>query len=187
LDFRGIHLLNPHAPSGRADLAGEIPGLKTRRLSIGFTILEVCVVLFIVAVIFVVAVPPAAHLLDEEKLQKPIRELQRFAKTARRDAMLEDRAYEVLLLNNSYMLRPVSKEVGEADNHMSYELPADVTFAIKRLADRDFAKHADARWIFSPNGLCEPLTILFQRGTDWVRFRVDPLTASFQTEESYIQ
>jgi prepilin-type N-terminal cleavage/methylation domain-containing protein len=39
----------------------------------GFTILEVCVVLFIVAVIFVVAVPPAAHLLDEEKLQKPIR------------------------------------------------------------------------------------------------------------------
>jgi len=43
------------------------------RRSCGFTILEVCVVLFIVAVIFVVAVPPAAHLLDEEKLQRPIR------------------------------------------------------------------------------------------------------------------
>jgi prepilin-type N-terminal cleavage/methylation domain-containing protein len=186
LDLRGINLLKRHAPSGQAHLAGEIPGVKNRALR-GFTILEVCVVLFIVAVIFVVAVPPAAHLLDEEKLQKPIRELQRFARTARRDAMLEDRAYEVLLLNDSYVLRPVSNDAGETNNRMNYELPADITFAIKRLTDRDFARHADARWIFSPNGLCEPLTFLFQRGTDWVRLRVDPLTATVQTEESYIQ
>jgi len=156
--------------------------------SSGFTILEVCVVLFILAVIFVVAVPPTAHLLDEEKLQRPIRELQSFARTARRDAMLEGRPYEVLLLNDSYLLRPVSENTGETEARiLSYELPVDVTFAIKRLSDRDFARHADARWIFSPNGLCEPLTFRFERGSDWIRFRVDPLTATVQTEESYIQ
>jgi len=33
----------------------------------GFTMLEVCVVLFIVALLFVVTVPVASHLLDEEK------------------------------------------------------------------------------------------------------------------------
>src|SRR5262249_2223398 len=88
----------------------------------GFTILEVCVVLFIIAVIFVVAVPPAAHLLDEEKLQKPIRELQTFARTARRDAMVEDRSYEVLLLNDSYILRPVQKDTSGTDSRMRYEL-----------------------------------------------------------------
>ena len=143
--------------------------------------------LFIIAVIFVVAVPPAAHLLDEEKLQKPIRELQAFARTARRDAMLEDRPYEVLLFNDGYILRPVQKDAGGADARMKYELPADITFAIKRLTDHGFARRADARWVFSPNGLCEPLTFLFQRGSDWIRFRVDPLTATFETEESYIQ
>jgi len=163
-------------------------GADGGRRSSGFTILEVCVVLFIVAVIFVVAVPPAAHLLDEEKLQQPIRELQTFARTARRDAMLQDRAYEVLLLNDSYLLRPVSEAAGATDGHtQSYELPPDVRFSIKRLSDRDFARHADARWIFSPNGLCEPLTFRFERGSDWIRFRVDPLTATVQTEESYIQ
>ncbi len=73
----------------------------------GFTMLEVCVVLFIIAVLFVVTVPVASHLLDEEKLQAPIRELQAFARTARRDAMMEDHSYEVLLLNDSYVLRPV--------------------------------------------------------------------------------
>lgn len=143
--------------------------------------------LFIIAVIFVVAVPPATHLLDEEKLQRPIRELQTFARTARRDAMLEDRAYEVLLLNDSYILRPVQKGADGTDTRMRYELPADITFEIKRLSDHDFAKHEEARWIFSSNGLCEPLTFLFQRGSDWIRFHVDPLTATFQTEESYIR
>src|SRR6202161_3277950 len=80
-----------------------------------FTILEVCVVLFIIAVMFAVAVPTASHLLDEEKLQGPIRELQTFARTARRDAMMEDRPYVVLLLNDSYILRPadVSKDSGQ--------------------------------------------------------------------------
>jgi hypothetical protein len=94
----------------------------------------------------------------------------------------------VLLLNDSYLLRPVSENTGETEARiLSYELPVDVTFAIKRLSDRDFARHADARWIFSPNGLCEPLTFRFERGSDWIRFRVDPLTATVQTEESYIQ
>ena len=69
--------------------------------------LEVCVVLFIIAVLFVVTMPVASRLLDEEKLQGPIRELQTFARTARRDAMMEDHSYEVLLLNDSYVLRPV--------------------------------------------------------------------------------
>ena len=101
--------------------------------------------------------------------------------------MLEDRTYEVLLLNDAYILRPVQRDAGGADARMRYELPADITFVIKRLSDHDFAKQADARWVFSPNGLCEPLTFLFQRGSDWIRFRVDPLTATLQTEESYIR
>jgi type II secretory pathway pseudopilin PulG len=153
----------------------------------GFTILEVCVVLFIVAVIFIVAVPPAAHLLDEEKLQGPIRELQTFARTARRNAIMEDRTYEVLLLNDSYLLRPVDNGKDSGRRPITYDLPADVTFAIKRLGDREFLKQTDASWLFSPNGLCEPMKFLFQRNGDWVRFRVDPLTGTLQNEESFIQ
>jgi type II secretory pathway pseudopilin PulG len=152
-----------------------------------FTILEVCVVLFIIAVMFAVAVPTASHLLDEEKLQGPIRELQTFARTARRDAMMEDRPYVVLLLNDSYVLRPLDVSKDPGPKPLTYGLPAGVTFAIKRLGDRDFAKQTDASWLFSPNGLCEPIRFLFQRKSDWVRFRVDPLTGTMQSEESFIQ
>jgi hypothetical protein len=149
--------------------------------------LEVCVVLFIIAVLFVVTAPVASHLLDEEKLRRPIRELQTFARTARREAMMKDRSYEVLLLNDSYVLRPLDDAKDTEKKTMTYGLPSGVTFAIKRLGDREFATQAEARWIFSPNGLCEPIVFLFQRKNDWVRCRVDPLTATIENEESFIQ
>ena len=136
---------------------------------------------------FSIGVPTASHLLDEEKLQGPIRELQTFARTARRHALMENRPYEVLLLNDSYVLRPVDDAEDKEKKPITYGLPADVTFAIKRLGDREFKKQADARWVFSSNGLCEPITFLFQRGSDWVRFRVDPLTATIENEESFIR
>jgi type II secretory pathway pseudopilin PulG len=162
-----------------------LPSIQ-RRIA-GFTMLEVCVVLFILAVLFVVTMPVASHLLDEEKLQAPIRELQTFARTARRDAMMEDHSYEVLLLNDSYVLRPVDGAKNTEKKPMTYGLPSDVTFAIKRLGDREFGKQTEARWVFSPNGLCEPIVFLFQRGSDWVRCRVDPLTATIENEESFIR
>ena len=107
--------------SSQRPLSG--PGLLwcVRDRVVGFTILEVCVVLFIIAVMFAVAVPTASHLLEEEKLQGPIRELQTFARTARRDAMMENRPYVVLLLNDSYSLHPLeetkdsaTKQIGRA-------------------------------------------------------------------------
>jgi prepilin-type N-terminal cleavage/methylation domain-containing protein len=153
----------------------------------GFTMLEVCVVLFIIAVLFVVTMPVASRLLDEEKLQAPIRELQAFARTARRDAMMEDHSYEVLLLNDSYVLRPVDAAKDPEMKPKTYGLPSGVTFSIKRLGDGDFKNQAEASWVFSSNGLCEPIVFLFQRGSDWVRCRVDPLTATLENEESYIQ
>lgn len=153
----------------------------------GFTILEVCVVLFIIAVIFVVAVPPATHLMAEESLQRPIRELQTFAKTARRKAMMEDRAYAVLLLDDGYVLQPVTSEKNGEPAPMKYQLPSDVRFEIKRPGEREFKRTEDARWIFSSNGLCEPLTFLFQQHGNWVRFGVDPLTATVQQQESFIR
>lgn len=150
-----------------------------------FTLLEVCFALFIVAVLFVVAVPPAAHLFEEESLQRPIRELQSYAKTARRLAMVEHQPYEVLLLNDGYTLRPV--EQNAEDKQRNYRLPDDITYKIRRFGQSDFRRQSDARWFFGPNGLCEPVTFLFQRKNSWIRFEVNPLTARVENQQSFIQ
>ncbi len=151
----------------------------------GFTLLEVCFALFIVAVLFVVAVPPAAHLFDEERLQKPIRELQGFAKTARREAMTTRQPYQVLLRSDRLILAPAEKK--EDQPEQTYVLPGDVTMEVRHLADRDFKRPAEDKWFFAANGLCEPVSFLFRRGNDWVRFQISPLTARIENRQSFIR
>jgi type II secretory pathway pseudopilin PulG len=152
----------------------------------GFTLLEICFVLFIVAVLFAVSAPPVAKQFQEEQIRKPVRELQTFAKTARRLAMEQNRAYVVLLLNNGFLLEPLEKKDTDRES-LRYDLPNHVTFEIQRPADRALQRIADARWVFAPNGLCEPITFFFQRDQDWVRFRIDALTARIENEESFIR
>jgi type II secretory pathway pseudopilin PulG len=152
----------------------------------GFTLLEICFVLFIVAVLFAVAAPPVAKQFQEEQIRKPVRQLQTFAKTARRLAMEQNRAYVILLLNNGFLLEPLEKKDTDAQS-LRYDLPNHVTFEIQRPSDRSLERIADARWLFTPNGLCEPITFFFQRDQDWVRFRIDALTARMENEESFIR
>ncbi len=151
----------------------------------GFTLLEVCFALFIVAVLFVVAVPPAAHLYDEERLQKPVRELQGFAKTARREAMTNHQPYQVLLRSDRLILTPAEKK--DDQEQKIYMLPGDVTMEVRHLTDKDFKRPAEDQWSFAANGLCEPLSFLFQRGNDWIRFQVSPLTARIENRQSFIR
>jgi type II secretory pathway pseudopilin PulG len=164
---------------------GGAGGQKFGRTA-GFTLLEICFVLFIVAVLFAVAAPPVAKQFQEEQIRKPVRQLQTFAKTARRLAMEQNRAYVILLLNNGFLLEPLEKKDTDTQS-LRYDLPNHVTFEIQRPSDRSLERIADARWLFTPNGLCEPITFFFQRDQDWVRFRIDALTARMENEESFIR
>jgi prepilin-type N-terminal cleavage/methylation domain-containing protein len=156
------------------------------RVESGFTLLEVCFVLFIVAVLFAVAAPPTARLFQEEQLRRPVRELQSFAKEARRSAIAENRSYQLLLLDDRFILEPADRKPEDQRSETSYRLPSDVTFAIQRLNDPGFRGSTDGRWIFLPNGLCEPMTFVFRRGQGWIKFRIDPLTSRIEDQESYI-
>jgi type II secretory pathway pseudopilin PulG len=167
-------------------IARDIKVRANLRPALGFTLLEVCFVLFIVAVLFAVAAPPTARLFQEEQLRRPVRELQSFAKEARRLAFAENRSYQLLLLNDGFALRPTDPKVESERPEVNYRMPSDVTFAIRRVNDTGFKGSTDARWIFLPNGLCEPMTFLFQRGPGWIKFRIDPLTARIEDQESYI-
>jgi type II secretory pathway pseudopilin PulG len=158
----------------------------TARRTDAFTLLEICFVLFIVAVLFAVAAPPVAKQFQEEQIRKPVRELQSFAKTARRLAMEQNRAYVVLLLNTGYLLEPLEKRDTDSES-LRYDLPGNVKYAIQRPSDRELKTVADARWVFTSNGLCEPIVFYFQRNEDWVRFRIDALTARIENEESFIR
>jgi prepilin-type N-terminal cleavage/methylation domain-containing protein len=152
----------------------------------GFTLLEVCVVLFIVAVIFVVAAVPATHLFNEEKLLAPVRALQGCAKAARLRAMTGHQTCVILFGDDGYELAVSDPVTAHATVVRGYRLPPDVELLCQAPADKEYRRVADVHWYFAPNGLCEPMKFLLQQGKSWVRFRIDPLTARVQDQESFI-
>src|ERR1700724_697630 len=130
------------------EIARDIKVRANPRQALGFTLLEVCFVLFIVAVLFAVAAPPTARLFQEEQLRRPVRELQSFAKEARRLAFTENRSYQLLLLNDGFAFGPSDPKAESERPEKSYRLPSDVTFAIRRVNDSGFKGIKEARWIF---------------------------------------
>jgi len=92
-----------------------------------------------------------------------------------RDAVFEDEK------NDRAKIEP------EKDNReiQNYDLPKSVTYSVKRWDQTKFASKTDARWRFLPTGLCEPITVHFNRDEDFLEFSFNPLTA--QTEDESFQ
>jgi len=174
---------SPFPPAGRA----------------GFTLLEICFVLFIVALVFGAAVPALSGWLAEQRLRGPAGELELLARTARLAAMDRQRPCEVVLRHGLLRLvDPATEAAQEAEaaakGNAAKELPPDptlprpyrfspeITLLTRPWGAEAFANRPETRWRFLPNGLCEPLQVKFLQGASEIDLTFDPLTATVSDE-----
>ncbi len=161
-----------------------------------FTLIEVCLAMFIVVLVIGIGLPFATGIGRESQLRDPAGELKKMALTARRRAVTEQKPVEILLENKRYVLRDAifedpkaqrGKIESETDEEAIsiYDLPRGVSYSVKRWDETKFARKTDARWRFLPTGLCEPITVHFNRDMDFIEFSFNPLTA--QTEDESFQ
>ena len=174
----------------------------------GFTLLEICLVLFIAILLVGFAIPVTASLMSEQRLREPARQLELLVKTARRQAVQENRPYEILMSGTGFLLQPVldaktseqqlsppqpvegeeseaAAEVPVPLEPLEYRLPADVTYLIQHWGVDKAAKPAEDHWVFQATGLCEPMIIRFQREESYLEITFNPLTASVDDESYY--
>ena len=105
--------------------------------------------------------------------------------------MTQQKTVEILLENDRYILRDAVLKDPSDRSHIasesdatqisSYSLPKNVTYAVKRWDETKFGTKTEANWRFLPTGLCEPITVHFNRDEDFIEFSFNPLTA--QTED----
>lgn len=50
---------------------------------------------------------------------------------------------------------------------------------VRRAGTKEFVPAAGQRILLRPGGLCEPLTLRWEKDTQWIVATLDPLTASF--------
>ncbi|HEY1053167.1 MAG TPA: prepilin-type N-terminal cleavage/methylation domain-containing protein [Prosthecobacter sp.] len=123
----------------------------------GFTLLEMIMVLALAALVIGVGAGAVGMMTDEHELRR-----------VTRDA-------EVAFMQT--MTKVLTSSAPQSVNLESLAFGRKLT--VRRAGAKDFASAAGQRMLLRPGGLCEPLTLRWEKDTQWIVATLDPLTASF--------
>jgi hypothetical protein len=157
----------------------------TRRA--GFTLLEICLVLFIGLLLISIAVPGIAAVLREQKLKRSFDEFDTFVHKARQRSVEERRAYALVWDDKGVALVPIESSpldsiaAEESEEEAPEEVPEErYNFGEGNsiTLERPFAlmKDPPAEWVFWRSGLCEQVVVSYTGEAGSWTVRYDPLT-----------
>jgi type II secretory pathway pseudopilin PulG len=165
--------------------------MKTRCQRHGFpafTLLEMTVVMFVMAVIVGISVYSFSGVTEEEILRRPASEFQRMVMEGMRRASLEESPQTITFTTRGFTMRFLQEADGRetsADGRAwerRVEVPPDMRLSLRRWGAREFKPAAGQELVIAPSGLCEPLTIRFERGASWLELGLDPLSGGTREE-----
>lgn len=165
----------------------------------GFSLLEMVIALFIVSILFGMAIMAARSFFADEELRGSARQMALLAKTARQEAMRENRLYEIIILSDRWILqpgeevganntssKPESQKPGEEVEPIEYLVPSSIQMKIRLWGSNEWEKPRELVWSFPATGLCAPNSVRLERGKSWMQMTFNPLTANRQDEEWYL-
>lgn len=185
-----------------------ISAIKTKRATCvsGITLIEVVIAIAIIGFIATMGLGAYLGKTDEKVLRESASQLEAFAGRARTMAFLRQQTFFLRFLseNEVAIYGPKAKkassgfnwEEGEDFNQTQLEeydrFQSETTLSVRRwgakvdaweIASRD----STPEWIFSPTGLCEPVTLRTATDKSWILLHMHPLTGRVEEEESYIE
>jgi prepilin-type N-terminal cleavage/methylation domain-containing protein len=176
------------------------PRLARRR---GFTLLELCIVLFIMALLASTAMPAMESAFTEEALRGDAHQLSLMVKTAMLKSSEEQRPYLLNLDGKELLMEPTPDPMAAAeaapDSRSSSSDPESVidrTIMTQTLGNT--LKFPDARkkntwealpsvhWTFMPAGLCPVPRVRLERGRAYIEVSFNALTGDVEDEATYL-
>jgi prepilin-type N-terminal cleavage/methylation domain-containing protein len=176
---------------------------RTRRG--GFTLLELCIVLFIIALLAGAAMPAIESAFTEQALRGDSHQLSLMVRTAMIESSEQQRPYLISLDGADLVMEPapasVATENTTADATTTHHdadaqaVPEDVTMnrTLGNKIEFPDAQKKNAwesllsvRWLFQPDGLCPLPRIRLQRGRAYIEMSFNALTGNVEDEDSYV-
>lgn len=148
--------------------------LFSRRVA--FTLLEVCLAVFIAMLILTLAVPSIQGVVNDAKMRKRFDEIDALARDAQSRSVTERRAFVLAWDKAGIALRPQeprTKEEAGGISRVDFSEKETVTLGLPAA----LVKKPAAVWTFWPTGTCEPATLTGEGGEGRWTADYNPLTA----------
>jgi prepilin-type N-terminal cleavage/methylation domain-containing protein len=167
--------------------------------SSGFTLIEIVIVLSILALLLGMTVLRINSVSGERQLRGGAEALKDFAKQARMFAIVEQRPHQVLLTPRTIRLQASGQVLtedyvnrnGELNENIPslkrYDIDDDLRMSIRRWRDTEWRPVKIDSWVFEHTGICEPLSVRFDRDTDgsFLELTFNALTANVENEDAH--
>jgi type II secretory pathway pseudopilin PulG len=172
--------------------------LRSRR---GFTLVEIVITMSIVMLLLGVTVLGIRSVSGERRLREVTSELKQYARQARTQAMLEQRAFQILFTPTFFSAQALQLvEEGEefeklfiaegeatrASELKRFTLPEGVQIEVKHWNEKELRPPKPDTWVFEHSGICEPFTVRVSSDDGFIEMVFHPLTAAVEDEVSEI-
>jgi prepilin-type N-terminal cleavage/methylation domain-containing protein len=168
----------------------------------GFTLLEMCMVLFIIALLFGVTMPAMESAFTEQAVRRDAHQLALMVKTGMIQSAEQHRAYVIDLTSTTMALHPVGEAAADPDASSSDDEDAsanksamqnvEVTSGLdshNRLLTPNPQKANNwmdmpdgTQWVFQPGELCPAPRVRLKRGDAWLEMSFNALTGNVENE-----
>jgi prepilin-type N-terminal cleavage/methylation domain-containing protein len=162
-----------------------------------FTLMEMLVALAIIGLIVSASVVATGALSDERKIRDPLNELRILGKRAWARSMEEQRAWQIRITANSFVLEPkqpvhaddlklfkdVDAQMKRSSGIDTYQVDPEIRVEVRHWGEAEWHTPRPDAWVFEQSGLCEPINIKFISEFATIAVSFDPLTAAVVSEE----
>lgn len=162
----------------------------------GFTLLELCIVLFIIALLAGVAMPAMDSAFEEQSLRTDAHQLSLMVKTAVIQSGEKQQPFTLVLAGKELNLTPAAQtdesnrataksDADSGNQAISYSLSNGVKFPDATKRDK-WESLPVVTWVFRPNGLCPLPRLRLERGSAYLEMSFNALTGDVEDESSYL-
>jgi prepilin-type N-terminal cleavage/methylation domain-containing protein len=161
----------------------------------GFTLLEMCIVLFIIALLAATAVPALTSAFNERALRDDSHGFSLLVRTAMLRSSEEQRPYVLTLDGKNLLLAPAAARddsgqepvADDSDGGSSSTQTLANTLKFPDATKKNaWNALPTASWTFQPDGLCPLPRVRFERGASYVELSFNALTGDVEDESNYL-
>lgn len=155
------------------------------RAGAGFSLIEICVALFLAMALFTLAAGIVRMGMRDSVISRIRDETGLLVQRSRALAMESGHSQEMTISSAGLVLE---SEDSSKPFPRTLEIPPGVKMEIQIWPDdRWFVPEKPVATVFQPNGICLPLSFRFSQGESYVSFRIHPLTGAVDQESRVIQ